>query len=72
METKDTQVDPKLKSAHNFTLPSTIGQYRIESLIGQGGMGAVYKAMQDSPRRTVALKVIRPDPELITLLVSYL
>src|SRR5262249_50045457 len=30
-------------------------------LIGRGGMGAVYEAEQDNPRRTVAVKVIRPD-----------
>src|SRR5262249_48122191 len=27
---------------------------------GEGGMGTVYEAEQDNPRRTVALKVIRP------------
>jgi eukaryotic-like serine/threonine-protein kinase len=40
-------------------LPETIGSYRIVRLLGQGGMGAVYEAEQESPRRTVALKVIR-------------
>jgi len=36
-----------------------MGSYRIISVIGEGGMGTVYKAKQESPRRTVALKVIR-------------
>src|SRR5262245_57379486 len=41
------------------SFPSSIGRYRITRLIGEGGMGVVYEAQQDSPRRTVALKVIR-------------
>lgn len=41
-------------------LPQRIGHYRILHLLGEGGMGAVYEAEQDNPRRTVALKVIRP------------
>ena len=40
-------------------LPSTIGSYRILRLLGEGGMGIVYEAEQEHPRRTVALKVIR-------------
>ncbi len=38
-----------------------IGKYTIVRLIAMGGMGAVYEATQDSPRRTVALKLIRAD-----------
>jgi WD40 repeat protein len=41
-------------------LPRHIGHYRILRLLGAGGMGAVYEAEQDNPRRTVALKVVRP------------
>ena len=36
-----------------------IGPYRVKRLIGGGGMGQVYEAVQDHPRRTVALKVMR-------------
>ncbi len=41
-------------------LPDRLGSYRVLSVLGEGGMGVVYLAEQDRPRRTVALKVIRP------------
>jgi len=37
-----------------------IGPYTILKPLGEGGMGIVYLAEQQSPRRTVALKVVRP------------
>ncbi len=38
---------------------SRIADYAIERVIGSGGMGVVYVAQQERPRRTVALKIIR-------------
>jgi serine/threonine-protein kinase len=39
----------------------TIGAFTIESVLGEGGMATVYRATQQEPRRSVALKVIRAD-----------
>jgi non-specific serine/threonine protein kinase/serine/threonine-protein kinase len=36
-----------------------VGRYHVKRLIGSGGMGAVYEAVQEQPRRTVALKVMK-------------
>ncbi len=42
------------------TIPESIGSYRIIRKLGTGGMGVVYLAEQDQPRRSVAIKLIRP------------
>lgn len=44
--------------------------FRIDALLSEGGMGAVYRATQLSVQRTVALKVVRPDLEADDLFID--
>lgn len=39
--------------------PAQIGKYRLLRVLGEGGFGVVYLAEQESPRRTVAIKVLK-------------
>lgn len=51
-------------------VPARIGRFSIIAKRGEGGMGVVYEAEQDHPRRRVALKVLHPRlrrPEVLRL-----
>ena len=39
--------------------PETLRDYRLLDRLGEGGMGTVYRAVQDQPQRVVALKMMR-------------
>ena len=41
------------------SFPESIGPYRILGKLGEGGMGIVFEAEQQRPRRHVALKLVR-------------
>lgn len=42
-------------------VPARIGPYRIERLLGEGGMGAVYEGVHDNTARRVAIKVLHAE-----------
>ncbi len=52
---------PGVAGASGFAPGSEFGRYRIEGRIGEGGMGAVYRAFDTELNRMVALKLVRPE-----------
>ncbi len=44
-----------------FTAGEKFGQFEIQSVLGRGGMGTVYKAVDSQSNQTVALKVINEN-----------
>lgn len=50
-----------LKNKATDTIPARIGHFKILGKIGKGGMGDIYKAIQEPLNRIVALKVLPPN-----------
>ena len=50
-----------MRTAAELEAGTLVGGYRIEGLVGRGGMGVVYRATQLALERIVALKLIAPE-----------
>ena len=50
---------------------STIGKYRIVDKLGRGGMGTVYRAIDETLDREVAVKVLNSDVDDATLMARF-
>jgi tetratricopeptide (TPR) repeat protein len=50
-----------IELAETRGFPEQLGDFRLIELLGGGGMGVVYLAVQTSLQRDVALKLIRPE-----------
>jgi serine/threonine-protein kinase len=44
-----------------MTTPERIGKYEVQSVLGKGAMGVVYKAVDPHIERSVAIKTVRKD-----------
>jgi len=56
---RDSEAMLRGKPAQDPLIGTAVDQYSIKRVIGEGGMGVVYEALQQSPRRTVALKMMK-------------
>lgn len=58
----DMDATPVDQAAGRELVPGDLlGEYRIESELGRGGMGVVYRAVHEPSQRRVALKILSPQ-----------
>src|SRR6476661_1364635 len=67
---KGPSVRPPARAGPKALIGTTIAdRYRIEKLLGEGGMGAVYQAEHTLMRKRMAIKVLHPEmirlPEVV-------
>lgn len=60
VEMESLSVSTHGAAAHATSYPESLGGYRLLERIGAGGMGTVFRAMQESLNREVAIKILSP------------
>ena len=60
-EAPETEFGGSVPVEPEIPLPERLGDYRIVSRLGSGGMGAVYRAVHERMGREVAVKLLRPE-----------
>jgi serine/threonine protein kinase len=50
-----------LQDPYNLVGRALVDKYRLDALVGMGGMGAVYSAIHLSTGRQIAVKVLLPN-----------
>jgi hypothetical protein len=52
---------PTRSPSDPIALPRTVGRFRIERILGQGGFGVVYLGHDEKLQRRVAIRVPKPQ-----------
>src|SRR6266511_760310 len=52
---------PVTSQGRELQVGDKLGPYRIDDMLGEGGMGIVFRAVRESDGETVALKVLRDE-----------
>jgi serine/threonine protein kinase/WD40 repeat protein len=70
--TDDVSFLPPPKATGTSLLGTTLGPYKLLSILGEGGMGVVYLAEQQAPiKRRVAIKLIKPGMDSQQVLARF-